>query len=84
MATPPNNNITNKINNAPKRRSINSCMGFPYFHSKAVMIKKRAPRAIMEAKIKTGKLKPVIPLRIVITLYGNGVTPAKNTDQAPH
>jgi hypothetical protein len=58
-------------------------MELPYFQSNAAIIKKRKPRAKIEANMKTGMLKPVTPLSIVITLYGNGVTPAKNTAQAP-
>ena len=50
----------------------------PNLEDKYETIKNRRPLEIKLIKIKIGKLKPIKPLAIVNTLYGNGVNPAKN------
>jgi hypothetical protein len=84
MATkPPINSADSRINKRPIYFSMKFLIESPNFHSNAATIKNRNPRAATEAVIKTVKLRAVTPERMVITLYGNGVTPAINTAQAP-
>ena len=77
-----NRKKTKKV--SPSFASINARIELPYFHNNPAIKKNLNPRATNEAITKIIRSNEANPENIVITLYGNGVSPANKTTQNPH
>ena len=73
--------MQNNVNIIPNRFSIKFLIGEPNFHNNPAITKNIVARAIIDQIMKAVNDIPVSPAVIVITLYGNGVSPAIKTAQ---